>query len=460
MTKTALTARRLSELAPKSTHKAAALPRHAQAPQRVGWLIAGLTLLVVGLVGGLGAWAYTAPMQSAVLAPGQFGVEGNRLVVQHLEGGIVETIAVKEGQEVREGDVIATLDDTRPRAALAILESQLAATLASEMRLRAEFTDADEMAPSEELSALIDRNPVLQGVLDSERDLFAADRRLLAGRIEIVLNRIAQLERQREGNQERILAQQNQLELLREDLESAQILVDKGLTTRSRVLAMRRDEAGLMGDIAIARSDLQTIERQISEQQETKLQITRDMLTTIADQRQQVNQTLNDLRQRVAAAQDVVERTTIRAPHSGTIMGLNINTLGGVLAEGQIITEILPADTSVVVDVLIDPDDIDQVRAGGEARVRLTAYNYRTTPTVMGRVVRVAPDSVANPVTGLPSYKAQVELAPGALDHLPDVSVLPGMQAQVMIATGEQTLVDYLAAPILSGLEVALSDQM
>ena len=460
MTSTSLSNRKMTELGPKAFETPDTLPRQKMAPQRVGWLIAVLIALIAGLVGGLGTWAVLTPMQSAVLAAGQFGVQGNRLVIQHLEGGIVRSIEVLEGEKVNQGDVIAKLDDTRPRAALLILQNQLASMLATEMRLKAEFGGSDTMAISSELTAMIQQDPSLQSVVEVEQDLFHADRHLLTGRIEILHSRIAQLERQQNGVLERITAQNNQLAILQEDLETSNMLLAEGLITRSRDLAMRRDEAGLIGDIAISHTDLQMVGNQISEQKETRLQITRDELTSIADQRQRVSQTLNDLRQRVTAAQDVLARTVITAPRSGTIIGLKINTLGEVLEDGEVVTEILPDNTSIVVDVMIQPDDIDQVTAGGIARVRLTAFNYRTTPTVLGRVVRVSPDSVVDPLTNLPTYRAQVVLEPGELEQLPDVAVLPGMQAQVMIATGEQTLADYLAAPILSGIEVAMTDNM
>lgn len=460
MTIAPLSPRRMDQLALKITDEIPGLPKQAAAPHHVGWLIFFLIFLAIGLVGGLGSWAALAPMQSAVQAPGKFGVLGNRLVIQHLEGGIVRKIAVLEGQKVQKGDVIAKLDDTRSRASLLILQNQLAGALATDARLQAELSDSDNMIVPADLTRMIQENPHLHDVFQVQRDLFAAKRRLLTGRIDILLERTAQLERQRDGILARMVSQSSQLSLLQDDLQGIGQLVKKGLATRSRLLSLRLEEAELLGDFAISRTDLQSIDRGISEQKENQLQVARDALTETAIQRQEISQSLNDLRQRLAAAVDVHTRTTISAPDSGSIIDLRLNTLGQVIAAGQEIAEILPDGTGVAVDVRINPDDIDQVQAGGTARIRLTAYNMRTTPTVSGHVVRVSPDSLTDAQTGQPYYHALIELDAGALDQLPEISVLPGMQAQVMIATGEQTLVDYLLSPIIGGMEIALSDNM
>jgi HlyD family type I secretion membrane fusion protein len=454
---TAITSRRMMALVPSVNHPIA-LPKMATPPQRVSHLVTTMVLLAVFLVGGLGTWAALAPMQGAVVASGQFGVLGDRLVIQHLEGGIVHEIAVREGERVSAGQVIARLDDTRPKASLAILENQLVSVLATQARLRAEAAGRDTMDVSPELQGLVARYPALQDTITAQKDLLTADRQLVLGKIRIIEDRMAQLTEQRAGARERLAAQNAQLALLRESLKTAGGLVEKGLSTRSGLLVMQRDEASLLGDIGVSDAAVQTAGRQIAEQQENKLQVTRDALSTTADALQQSGQTLSDLRQRIDAAIDVLERTTIRAPRSGQVIGLKINTLGEVVSPGESVAQIVPDNTSFVVEVLIKPDDINEVHTGGSARIRLTAYNFRTTPTVLGTVTRVSPDSLIDDKTGLPYYHALIELAPGALDRLPHVAVQPGMKAQVMIATRERTLADYLLGPVLSGLDLALRE--
>ena len=162
--------------------------------------------------------------------------------------------------------------------------------------------------------------------------------------------------------------------------------------------------------------------------------------------------------QRIAAAQDTLDRTRITAPTSGRVLGLQVNTPGAVLGEGQVLAGIVPADSPLVVEVKVSPADINQVHQGGEARVRLTAYNYRTTPMVRGWLTHVSPDIFSDPKTGAPFYRAEITLDAAEMAPLPEVEMLAGMPAQVMIATGEQTLADYLLRPVLGGIEVALSE--
>lgn len=454
---TAIAPRRMTALVPKASYPVT-LQHNATPPQRVSHLVTAMALLATFLVGGLGTWAALAPMQGAVVASGQFGVLGDRLVIQHLEGGIVREIAVHEGEKVSAGQVIARLDDTRPKASLAILENQLAGVLAAQARLHAESAGLDTMEVSDELKALVARYPSLQDTIDAQQDLLKADRQLMAGKTRIIDDRIGQLDEQRLGVKERLAAQNAQRGLLQESLTTMGNLVEKGLSTRSGLLVMRRDEASLLGDIAVSQSALQTADRQIAGEQENKLQVTRDALSSIADAFQQSGQTLTDVRQRIDAANDVLNRTTIRAPRSGQVIGLKINTVGEVVNPGESVAEIVPDNTSFAVEVLIRPDDINEVHAGGSARIRLTAYNFRTTPTVIGTVTRVSPDSLVDDKTGLPFYHALVELAPGALARLPNVTVQPGMKAQVMIATSRRTLADYLLGPVLSGLDLSLRE--
>ncbi|MGB8814198.1 MAG: HlyD family type I secretion periplasmic adaptor subunit [Paracoccaceae bacterium] len=427
-------------------------------PLRVGGLSLWLFGLALGLFGVMGTWAATATMQSAVVASGLFRVQGNNLVVQHLEGGIVRNIAVTEGAVVQEGDVIARLDDTRALASLGILQNQLAGALATEARLQAEFIGAEGIAVPTELSALIAQNPAFAAVLQNQLDVFRSGRQLEIGQVQILQDRISQLTEQGMGISHRATAMAQQLSLLQEDLASLSQLYDKGLTTKPQFLAMQRDENALMGDIAVAETQRQTVLQQIAEIEERKLQVRRDRLIEITNDRQAIGATIADLRQRIDAAQDVLDRLTIVAPRAGRVMDLRINTIGEVIEGGAKLLEIVPNGGDFVIEVRISPSDINQVSEGGEARVRLTAYNFRTTPIVKGHVTHVSADSFVDERTGQPYFMADVRINQGEFDALPSVEMLLGMPAQVMISTGEQTMADYLLRPILGGMEVALSE--
>lgn len=425
-------------------------------PQRTGRLILWLAVLGAGFFGGMGMWAASASMQSAVVAPGLFRVLGDNLVLQHLEGGIVREIAVKEGQMVQEGDVIARLDDTRARASLHILQNQLAGALATEARLQAEFEEAEAIAVPQELRDLIAAEPGFGALLQTQQDVFAAGRLLDAGQVQILQDRISQLSEQAEGVRHRLNTLNGQLRLVQDELAAVKSLFEKGLATKPQYLALQRDEAALIGDIAVTQTNLQATQQQIAEIEARKLQVRRDRLGKITEAREAISETIFDIRQRIDAAEDTLRRLTIVAPRAGRVMGLQVNTLGAVLGDGERLAEIVPEDSPLVIEVRISPDDINQVHEGGRARVRLTAYNYRTTPMIGGWVTHVSPDIFTDQTTGMPYYKADVVLDQEEFAKVPNVQALAGMPAQVMIATGEQTLADYLLRPIIGGMEVAL----
>lgn len=213
-----------------------------------------------------------------------------------------------------------------------------------------------------------------------------------------------------------------------------------------------------MGDIAIAQADLQTVLQQVAEIEGQKLQVRRDRLSGITAGLQELGETIFDIRQRIDATEDTLDRLSIRAPVSGRIVGLELSTLGEIVAGGQRLMEIVPDDGTLAIEARVHPNDIDQVFEGSAARVRLTAYNFRTTPIVTGVVTHVSADSLADERSGETYFRADVKLDNDALDALPDVEIQPGMPAQVMIATGEQTLADYLLRPITGGLEIALTE--
>lgn len=454
MTGTALIRRKTTDLDLIDKMPTAAI--RIMPPTAIKRTVAWLFLLGFGVFGVLAAWAAVAPMQSAIVASGLFRVVGDRLVVQHLEGGIVRSIAVKEGDVVQRGQVLISLDDTSARASVDILTNQLVSALSTQARLQAEFEETADMRVSDELAALLATNPSFADMFQTQADVLKSNTRIAKGQIEILQQRIGQLAEQKVGAELRLKAQDQQLALLRQDIVSRSALLEQGLTTKSQVLAMRRDEAGMEGNSGVTESQLQAILQQIAEVEARKLQVRRDYLKEITEGRQQVNERIFEIRQRLASAQDVVDRLTIRAPRPGRIVGLQVNTLGSVISAGQKLMELVPDDAGYVIEVRVNPNDVNQVTEGGRARVRLTGYNYRTTPMVEGVVTAVSADSLVDQATGSPYFQVDIRIKPGQLEHLDGVDILPGMPAQVMIATGEQTLANYLLSPVVGGYERAL----
>ncbi|MFX0543661.1 HlyD family type I secretion periplasmic adaptor subunit [Roseovarius sp. S4756] len=427
-------------------------------PTRVRHLILVLFLLGFGLVGGVGSWAALAPMTSAVVAMGSFKVDGDTLVVQHFEGGIVRDLRVREGDRVEKGDVLIALDGTRSEAQIGILTGQLASALAQDQRLAAEYKNAKTFEPEGELRALIAADPSLGVVEENQRDIFDSNIEMNEGQISILKERLGQLDEQIVGLTSRHDALVKQQALIEEDVRDLKQLFDQGLTTKSRFTRRRQDEIAVFGDIGKTEADLMDLRQRRSEVEQRILQVRRDQLLEIAANRQSVQDRLFDIRQRMSAMKDVQERLAITAPASGQVLGLNINTLGEVIEPGQVLLEIVPEDVEYVIEAQVRPADVDEVVLGQTARVRLTAYSFRTTAPVTGEVVYVSGDSFTDANTSAQFYRVDIKVPDSEFAALPGVHVQPGMPAQVMLETGEQTLVDYMLNPVLGGLETGLTE--
>lgn len=454
MTGTALTRRNASSFA--LDHRMPSAAPKIVPPTSVKSAVMWLFFLGFGVFGVLAGWAAVSPMQSSVVASGQFRVIGDRLIIQHFEGGIVRQIAVKEGDLVQKDQILLTLDDTKAKAAVDILTNQLVSALSTQARLEAEFVEASKITISDELAGLLAKNASFAAMLKTQEDVLTSNIRITRGQIQILQERILQLNEQKAGIEVRFKAQDEQLALMREDVAARTILLDKGLTTKGQMLAMRRDEAGLEGNAGVTQSQLQSVLQQIAELEARKLQVRRDYLKEITQGRQQINEQVFEVRQQLASAQDVADRLIIRAPRSGRIVDLQINTLGSVIAPGEKLMEIVPDDAGYVIEVRVSPNDVNQVHEGGQARIRLTAYNYRTTPMIEGTVAALSADSLVDTTTGTAYFRADIRVLPGQLEQLAEVAIVPGMPAQVMIATGKQTLADYLISPIVGSFERAL----
>ncbi len=456
MTATTLTRRQTADLAFADRMQLPAL--RIVPPTQVRGAVMGLFFIVFGVFGALIFWASVAPLQGAVVSSGLFRVVGDRLVVQHLEGGIIRDIAVREGDVVTKGQPLLVLDNTAAHAGVDMLTNRLVAALSTEARLQAEFEQSETLPLSAELSRLLALNPSFAAMVQTQSDLLQSNARIYAGQMQILDDRIAQLDQQKAGIDVRVRTHDTQLTLLRDEIATRETLLDKGLTTKSQLLSLRSNEAGLEGNLGVAQSQLQQIYQQIAEVEARKLQIRRDTMKDIAQGRQAVNEEIFDIRQQLAAAQDVVDRLVVTAPQSGRIVGLQINTQGSVVAPGQKLMEIVPADASYVIEVRLHPNDVNQVAEGGAARVRLTAYNVRTTPLIDAVVTAVSADSLEDEVSGAPYFRADVALNAAQLAALPEVQIVPGMPAQVMIATGTRTVADYLFGPLVAGYDRALAE--
>jgi HlyD family type I secretion membrane fusion protein len=422
---------------------------------RIGSTIVAGLLLLAAFFCGFGFWAALAPLESAAIASGIIGVDGRRKTVQHLEGGIVAEILVDEGSVVAAGDPLVRLDDTQTRATLERLRAQLYAAAAVKARLITERDALDQIDFPSWLQDEAARDSEVAGTLAGQQRIFAAQRQTLASRSAILRQRIAQLHEEIAGLEAEIGAQDEQRKLIAEEIIGVRGLLAKGLERKPRLLELQRRAAEIDGARAQNRARIARAEQAIGEAKLEIEDLSTEHLHEVVRELGELETVLNDLRERIGAAEDVLRRTEVIAPVSGTVVDLRLFTTGGVIGPGDPILDLVPSEEALLVEAYVDPNDIDVVHPGLSAQVRLTAFNYRTTPTFSGIVHQVSADRLTNEQTGQAYYLARV-----ALDEEASHSELyPGMPAEVMIVTGERTMLEYLLKPITATLHRALREQ-
>lgn len=428
--------------------------RHRSVPlnPRPALLIGAVTILVAFV--GFGTWAAVSPLASAVIAPGVVKVDSNRKKVQHLEGGTVETVGVRDGDRVEKGEVLIRLDDTRSKASLAILQGRLDTARAVEARLISERNGDDAIFWPDELR-LRRAEPEVAAALLGQENLFQARQRALKGETEILSNRISQLEDVIEGIKAQQRAKERQIALIRDEAASVKALLDKGHTDKPRYLALLRESARLEGERGEHISAIARTKNEIGETRLQIMQLQRDFQQQVETDLRSVSEELVDLQERVVAAKHTLDHIEVRAPTTGTVVELSVHTIGGVIAPGETILEIVPTNDQLIVEAKIQPRDIDNIKIGQSADVKFIGFKQRTAPVLEGGVVYESADRLVNERTGEPYYLVRVVVPDKELARLGEHLLQPGMPADVMIKTGERTALQYLFQPLLDNLSYA-----
>lgn len=420
---------------------------------------AGIVLLLVTF-GGFSVWAFGAPLAAAVIAQGTFVATGQNRIVQHLEGGIIEAILVREGDYVEAGDVLVRLDDTAAEASNRELSLRRIRLEATEFRLLAERSGEAELVFPDHLQAQ-DQDHDVSIILESQRMAFAVSRSGLLNDLAIVDRNLDALYHRETGYREQRQALLDQIELLGMELEAQEALLERALIRRSEVMALRR--ALLDAEGQVSRLDAQLGEitqlqsRALSQRERTLDEYERHA----QDQLQVIQAELESVREQARRSENVLFRTDVTAPDNGTIVRLHYHTVGGVIEGGRAIAEIVPSSAPLIIETLIARSDIDSIEVGQEAAVRLTALNQRTTPVLYGTVEYVSADAVANSPdqTNREVYVVRVELGPDELSRVPGFAPTPGMPAEVMVQTAERTFAQYIAKPIVDSMSRAFREQ-
>ena len=414
-----------------------------------------LVLLTFGVAGG---WAAIAKIDRAVVAPASISVESNRKSVQHFEGGIVREILVKEGDHVTEGQVLLHLEKTQAQANSDLVRNQLYAFLALEARLLAERDDKAEIAWPAEFN-LEEQDPVVSGLIADQVNQFNERRASLIGQINILESKANQLRIEISGLNIEKESTEKQTKYLNEELVGLRRLLAKQLVPANRVLTMERERTRLEGVIGKAIADMAKVEGAISEIGSQIAQLKQKLHEDIATSLLEVRQKINDFRQKSIVAGDVLRRVAIMAPRAGTIQNMKVFTLGQVVRSGELLLEVVPEDERLIIYAQFSPADIDVIHQGQRAEIRFSAFHSRTIPLMTGELESISNDRLVDETSKQPYYLGIISIDRAEIAEEYRNRLRPGMPAEVLVAAGERTVLDFLVSPLKSSLAKTFIEQ-
>ena len=409
-------------------------------------LVAAIVVTSI-LIIGVGGWGATAMISGAVVASGALVVDSNVKKVQHLTGGIVGELRVRDGDHVRANDIVVRLDETVTRANLAIITKGLDELMARKARLESERDGADTLVfPAQLLAGAGD--PDRAAAMDSERKLFNLRKTARSGQKAQLSERIAQLGEEITG----LTAQQNskakEIALIERELAGVRELWKQNLVQLTRLTALEREATRLDGEHGQLIAAAAQAKGKIAETTLQILQIDQDIASDVAKELREVDGKIGEFVERKVAAEDQLKRIDIRAPQDGTVFQLAVHTVGGVITAGDPIMLIVPEADNLSVEVRVNPQDIDRLQLNQKAILRFTAFNVRTTPEIEGTVTRISADTSTDQRTGQSYYTIRIAMAADQVERLGDVKLLPGMPVEAFVQTGERTMFSYLMKPL------------
>ena len=419
--------------------------------------IAGYILLIV-VFGGLGGWAATAPLASAVVASGTVSVESNRKIIQHFEGGIVEEILVRDGDEVRQGDVLLRLTATQANASNAMLQSRYHVSSTAQARLQAERIGKTRFDFPQELASSDD--PRIAQLLQNQLELFNDRHAVIESQIDILRSRIDQyqksivgLEIQKDAAEARLSSAEEEVERLREGEGT-------GAVATNRLTSMEREAAELRGIVGRHVADIASVRGQIGQTEQEIIGVNQTFRERAAEELKIVQDELNELEERLIVSRDVLARTEIQAPRDGIVQNLRTHTIGGVVQPGEPIMEIVPLGDELIVNAQVRPLDVDSLSADLQAEVRFPAFVSRNLPLILGHVEFISPDIISPDDIRLePYYLARIIVEEENIPEQIRGRLVPGMPSDVIIATAERTVLNYLITPLSDAITKSLREE-
>jgi HlyD family secretion protein len=418
--------------------------RHQKALRRSA--IIGTSL--IALFGGtIGLWAASATLSGAVMAGGQFVVDSSIKKVQHPVGGIVGDLKVRDGDRVKEGDLLIRLDETVTRANLQVVSKQLDEFLARQARLEAERDGAAQVQTPAEFASRLD-DPAIAKIVTSERTLFEARRAAREAQKDQLKKRIAQSQDEIVGFKAQQSAKAREAELIVEELKGVRDLYQKNLVQLPRLNALERDAASIEGQRGQLIAAVAQAEGRIAETSFQIIQIDEQMRAEAMQELRDIQGKIAEYTERRVAAEDQLKRIDIRSPSDGFVHQLNVHTVGGVISPAEPVMFIVPTNDTLDLEARVLPNEIDQVALGQKATVRVHASNQRSTPELHGTVTRISADVSRDQQTGATYYTIRVGLPADELKRLGHLKLIAGMQAEVFVQVNERTPFEYLIKPL------------
>ncbi|WP_294886257.1 MULTISPECIES: HlyD family type I secretion periplasmic adaptor subunit [unclassified Sulfurimonas] len=399
----------------------------------------GLIFVVFGVIGG---WMAYAPLASSAVAVGNVSADLDKKTIQHLEGGKIDTIYVKDGDSVKKDQILLKLSDVQIKAQLNILNTQYQDVLALFARLKAQ-RDGDKVI--EFFPESSDEN-----IIKNQKNIFETTKRKIEDEKIITNNRITQLQNQIDGLNSLIKSKENRRASISEEILEWESLYKQRLVDKQRIRDLQRENNMIEGDLASTKSDIAKINEQISELQTQQLLREKEFQKETLERYVEAKSQMADIKSRITAAQDTLERTNVVAPIDGVVVGFNMNTEGGVVTPGKPILEIVPQDSKLIVVARVQITDIDKVHVGLLADIRFSAFNLSKAHVVEGKVVHVSADSFVDEAAKMQYYKAKIEVTKDGMKSLQDNKfiLVSGMPAEVMIKIGERTPLSYFVKPL------------
>ena len=425
---------------------------------KIGGVVFFGLIVVCVIFLGLGIWSATAPLARAVPAAATLSLKGERKTIQHLEGGIVAALHVAEGQPVKKGQLLISLDPLKASANVARHNGQLNQALALEARLESELAGHLTIEIFGKLLERLNGNQEIFNIIEAEQKHMSARRESLEGHISILEQRIDQLDNEIKGLEIQRASNIEQHQIFKDEIVGLRELNRKGYYPTTKILAVERAMAQLRG---AAGSDLAKIARAKSSQRESENQIIsvkQRFRESIVKELRDVKVEITDLNERVLVARDILKRIDIKAPKAGLVQALQVHTIGGVVSPGEGLMEIVPQDDELIVNAQVSPTDIDNVQVGQTAELRLTALNVRSTPSIYGVVASISGDRIQPGGGGDPYFLARIQILEDEKKKLEGIKLTAGMPAEVLIKAGERTVLDYLLKPMTDAFVKGLNE--